>query len=229
MAYAFVNSAQNAANANTITYSPTAGNFLVVVSGTSAGGGTPTVTAISDNGTGGSGWSTGKATVQDGTVNNFFFSVFYSPVASNGATIITLTYNGGTPGTTNLAIVEYSGLSATGWQGISAFNEQPNPGTGTNAITSNNLNITTQPAALIGWTIDENSNGGMSSGTSPIVFARRVNGNFNMLQDARVTATGNAAATATSTHGAADDFISYVMAISEPGGAANTASIAWVS
>jgi hypothetical protein len=218
MAYAYVGSAQNAGNAATITYSPTGGNYLIVVSETSAGGGSgiPTVTGISDNGTGGSGWTIEKATSQDGATNNDWFTVAVSPVASTGATTIALVFANGPPGTTNLAVIEFSGLSATGWQGISAFNEQVAPGAGTNAIASNNVNVTTQPALLLGWMCDELGNGGWTAGTSPNAFTRRVNGNYNMLEDFRITATGNALATATNTHGAADDFINYVMAISEP-------------
>lgn len=213
MAYAFVGQAQNVTNGNTVTYSPTVGNFLVVVSGTSAGSGAPTA-SIADNASGV--WSTGKVTHQDGAVNNDFFSVFYQPVAATGITVTTITYVGGTPGNTNIAIIEFSGLSATGWQGISTFNEQTAPGTGANLVVSNSFNVTTQPALLLGWSFDTGGNGGWTAGTSPLVFTRRVNGNFNMVEDTRVTATGNAIATATNTHAGADTFISYVMAISEP-------------
>jgi hypothetical protein len=110
---------------------------------------------------------------------------------------------------------EFSGLSATGFQGISTFSEQVTPGTGANLITSNSFSVTTQPAALIGWTVDIGQNGGWTAGTSPLAFTRRVNGTAIMLEDARVTSTGSALATATNTHGTADTFMSYVMAISE--------------
>jgi hypothetical protein len=230
MAYAFVNSAPNAANANTIAYTATAGNYLILVCETSAGGGTPTITGITDNGTGGSGWAALKATSQDGAANNDFFSVWASTSASSGATTISVTFNGGTPGTTNMAVVEYSGLSSTGFQGISTFNQQVTPGATANAVTSNNLNVTAQPALLLGWLVDELGNGGWSAGSSPNAFTSRSSGNYNLLEDFRILATGNALATATNTHGAADTFVSYVMAVTEAGGGGGgTATIAWVS
>jgi hypothetical protein len=223
--YAFVSQAQNASNGNTVTVSPAAGHFLIVVSQTSAGGGTPTA-SISDNL--GDTWTVGKATSQDGTIANNFFSIFYLPVAPAGITTITLTYAGGTPGAANIAFVEYSGLSSTGFQGVSTFNQQQNPGTATNAITTNNINVATQPGALIGWFNDGAGSGGWTAGTSPLTFTMRVNGSFNMLEDARVTATGNALANATSTHGTTQTYITYAIFIAEPssGGGAALASAA---
>jgi hypothetical protein len=88
----------------------------------------------------------------------------------------------------------------------------------TNGIVSNNVNVTAAPALLLGWMCDEFGNGGWTAGSSPNAFTRRVNGNYNMLQDFRITSTGNALANATNTHGATDDFVSYVIAISESGG-----------
>jgi hypothetical protein len=213
MAYAFVGKAINASNANTITYSPTAGNYLVVVSATSAGGGSPTAT-IADGHSGS--WTTQKAAVQDD--GDLFYSVYTCGSAASGVTTVTLTYNGGTPGNTYLAILEYSGLSPTGWIGISAFKNQTAPGAGANAITSNSVNVTTQPAALIGWINELGANGGTTAGTSPLAFTIRVTTSGVIgIEDARVTATGNASLTATNTaHGGADGFTTYVMAISEP-------------
>jgi hypothetical protein len=227
MAYGYVGSASNALNVPTITYSPTAGNYLVVVSETSTGAGNP-VASIADNA--GGTWTTRKATVNDGTLGNYF-SVFTCSSAATGVVLITLTFAGGTPGNTNLSVIEYSGLSATGWQGISAFKEQVTPGAAANAITSNSLSVSAQPALLLGWVVEENANGGTTVGTSPIAFTGRITGGaVNMLEDARVTSTGSVIATATSTgHGAADTFMSYVMAISEPasggGGGGTTQSM----
>src|ERR1700729_2650200 len=107
MAYAFVGTAQNSANANTITYSPTAGNYLIVISATSQGGGTPTA-SIADNSSGS--WTMQKATSQDGGGANDFFTVFTQGSAAAGITTITITYVGGTPGTTDIAVIKYSGL-----------------------------------------------------------------------------------------------------------------------
>jgi hypothetical protein len=213
MPYAFVGSGANSANGNTITYSPTAGNTIVVTVATSSGGGSPTFT-VADNGSG-STWTVRKAAAQDGS--GILFYGLATGVVGTGVTVITFTFNGGAPGTTQMNLVEYSGLSATGWQGISAFNKQTAPGTAANALTSNNFNVTTQPALLLGWVADEDADNGQTAGTSPIVFTRRVNGVVSMIEDARVLATGNAAATATAgASNGSDNFYSYVLAISEP-------------
>lgn len=213
--FAYVGSAQNASNGNTITYSPVAGNYLILVSNTSSGGGTPTIT-VTTNGTGGSVWTNEKNAAQDGGTG--YKSLAICPTAPTGATTITVTFNGGTPGNTAMAVMELSGLSSTGWQGISTFNAQVAPGTGTNAIVSNSFSVTTQPAALIGWINNESGDGVNTAGSSPIAFTKRVNGTVNMLETARVTATGSAIANATTTGAGADTFTSYVMAISEPSG-----------
>jgi hypothetical protein len=231
MAYAFVGSGQNASNGNTITYSPTAGNYLLVASLTSAGGGSP-IASIADNGSGS--WVTQKATSQDGSANNDFYTVFTSGACAAGITTITLTYAGGTPGTTDIVVVEYSGLSPTGFQAISAFNQQINPGTGTNAIVSNTVTVSTAPAALIGLIIAPTGDSNITAGTTPISFTLRILSSGSstlMIEDARVTSTGTPIATASGpSHGAATTYVSYAMAISESGGGGGgTATIAWVS
>jgi hypothetical protein len=210
-AYAYVGSASNASNANTVTYSPTAGNYLVLFSETSSGGGNPTIT-VADNGTGGSGWTTKLNAVNVGV----YSSVAICPTASTGDTTITVTYNGGTPGSTQISVVEYSGLSSTGWQGITTGNQQTAPGTGANVVTSNALSVSPAPAALIGWSMELGGNAGTTAGTSPLAFTRRVNVSVNMVEDVRITSTGSNSATFTNTvHGGTDNFSSYALAITE--------------
>jgi hypothetical protein len=213
--YAYVGGALNASNANTVTYSPTAGNYLVVVSATSAGGGTPTVT-VTDNGSGGGGYTN---RINNVTTGSEHVSVITCGSASTGATTITITYNGGTPGNVQISVTEYSGLSSTGYQGISTINNQTTPGSGANAVVSNALTTTGSPAALIGISFELGANDSVTAGTSPIAFTRRTNGSLVMTEDARITSTGSDTATFTATHGATDNMASYVLAISEPGGA----------
>jgi len=222
MAYAFVNSGSGTTNA--LTYSPTPGNYLIVMSVTSTGGGSP-IASIADNGSGS--WTTQIATVSSGG-DGQFMTLFTCGSAASSVTTITLTYSGGTPGTVALAVVEYSGLSPTGFIGPSTQNFQTTPGTAANAITTTNVNVTAQPAALFGWSANMTGNAGTTAGTL-LGFTRRINVATNFIEDVRVTATGNALATATTSH-AADDFSSYAFAISEGGGGGgNTASIAWVT
>lgn len=214
--YAAIGNGHNTANGNTITYTATPGNYLVVGVFTSAGGGSPTAT-IADNGSG-STWTTQLATT---TFASSFFT-FFSGVAGTGVTTITLTFNGGTPGSVIAGVVEYSGLSATGWQAISAGNLQAVPGspagTGTNAVTSNALTVAAQPAALVGWVFELGGNGGGTAGTSPITFTRRLNFGGIMTEDARVVSTGSAVANATNSNGSVDSLVTYAIAISESGG-----------
>jgi hypothetical protein len=212
-AFVAVGNGHNTANGNTITYTATAGNTLIVGAFTSAGGGSPTAT-IADNGTG-STWTTQLAT----TTFASQFVTFFTGVAGTGVTTITVTFSGGTPGNVFLGVLEYSGLSPTGFLGISTGNLQAVPGsaagTGTNAVTSTNVNVTSQPAALIGWFWEFGGNGGGSAGTSPIAFTRRLNIAGIMTEDARVTATGNAVANATNSNASVDTMLSFAIAISE--------------
>lgn len=211
--YASVGSARNVGNGATITYTATAGNTLVIGVFTSAGGGSPTAT-ISDNGSG-SVYTTQLAT----TTFASQFVTFFSGIAGSGVTTITLTFNGGAPGSIIAGVVEYSGLSATGWQAISTGNLQAVPGspagTGTNAVTSNSLTVSAQPAALIGWAWEFGNNGGGTAGTSPIAFTRRLNVSGIMTEDARVTSTGTPVVTATNSNGSTDTLLTFGIAISE--------------
>ena len=214
MAYAFVGSATNSANGNTVTYSPTAGHLVVVMVGSSGGGGNPTVT-VSDNKS--SSYSTAKATAGIGATG-YFQSAFYLANAPSGITTITCTFNGGTPGQTNILVAEYSGIATTTPLIVaSAINAQASPGTGANAVISPTVNVTSQPAALLGFSYDVNQNHQASAGTSPLTFTARYGTASNdglFLEDARVTATGNTNTASTAGTGT-DSFGTIAMAFSE--------------
>ncbi len=133
------------------------------------------------------------------------------------STSITATYNGGTPGSVSLYCIEYSGIALTSpLIGVSAVNLQSSPGTGTNAVTSNALNVSTGVPALVLGLISDQSGLGMSAGTGyTLRFDNGGTGGDALLgEDLRATVTGNQTATGTTTHGT-DTFVSYVIAFGE--------------
>jgi hypothetical protein len=213
-AYAFIKVAANTANAATVSFLPTnPGDLLVVDVQTSSGGGTPTASIADDQS---SSWSTAIATVN--ATGGFWQTRFYLVNCSGAITLLTLTFAGGTPGTTNIEVLEYSGIATVTPHIVSNTpNVQVNPGTTTDIITSGNVNVTAQPALLLGWSFDPSGNAiavgtGFTSRASSSSVATR-------WEDKRVTATGNAAATFTSaTHGGTDTFVTIVSAFAEPGG-----------
>lgn len=207
MAYAFVGSGVNSANGNTVTYSPTAGNALVILIGTSPGGGSPTV-SVSDNK--GSSYQVAKAQ----TANPSFWSgVEYLLNCQSGITTITCTFNGGTPGQCNILVLEYSGLSS--FIGCTSANAQSAAGTGANAVVSSALNVTSQPAAFIGLCYDSNQNHPASAGTGFTARYGLATGDGLFAEDERITSTGNQTATLTLNTGT-DATQTYAIAFAEP-------------
>lgn len=143
----FVQGASNASNANTVSISPTAGNLLALVSQTSSGGGSPTFVSIQTNG--GANFAVANAATQDS--NALWHGCAYLKNCPSGVTTITVTYNGGTPGTCRLAVVEYSGLdTASPLVCTPSLNFQTAPGTGTDAVTTSSTAITAQPTMVLG-------------------------------------------------------------------------------
>lgn len=217
MAYAFVQAVKNSANSNSVSISPTAGNLVVFLSRTSAGGGTPTATGVQTNGS--TALTQRVATFQN--ANGEWWSIFDLVNAPSGTTSITATYNGGTPGTCLILAIEYSGIATS-----SAFivgstgNFQNAPGTGANAITSGTAtNVTSQPALVLGVV----GNSGDSDTTAGTGYTNRFgNGTDNewLVIDKRITATGNNQITATAaTHGGTDNYETFLLSYAEPGGA----------
>lgn len=216
-AYAFVNCANNGGSGNTVSYSPTAGNLIVVLSGSSPGSGSPTA-SIADNKS--DAYSTALATTSFDS-GSAFVTVFYLPNVPSGITTLTLTYSGGTPGTTDILVCEYSGLATSSplivASGLNALNA---PGTGTNAVISSTINVTSQPAALIGLSYDEYLNHMGSAGTSPLTFTARygtASSDGLFIEDARLTSTGNTHTASTAATGA-DYYGVVALAFAETGG-----------
>lgn len=215
MAYTYIKTGANAANGNTITFSPTSpGDFLLITSNTSAGGGNPTCTFTDNLSTV---YSTAVATVNKGAFGDWV-TIFYLPNCPSGITTLTATYNGGTPGTCILRVLEYSGIATSTpliIAGVPAV--QSSPGTATDAISTGNVNVSSQPALFFGWSLDSSQNG-FASGTG---YNSRASTTFGVWEDKRVTATGNNAATFTSVSHGTDQFISTALAFAESGGSAD--------
>jgi hypothetical protein len=220
MAGAFVKRVNNVSNGNTITITPAnSGNWLVVHSNTSSGGGNPTAT-ISDN-LSSPNWQTAISTVQ--VAIGFWTTCFYLENCGAGITTITITYSGGTPGTTNSSCAEFSGLATSGsLLAVTAPLNQIAPGGGNDAIFSNNLNFSTVPGLLIGVSYDSTSSNAITAGTgfTPDGTA----GSTGALWEHQRLIISNGAIPATftsATHGT-DTFQSYALAVLEPSGNAYT-------
>lgn len=204
MAYAFVqqNAADAAATATTITVTltPSAGNLLVFcVSGDALD---TTSIALSDN------LGVHNTFTQIGTDlvtapgSDQRCAWWFAENCKGGATTFTATYSATTRFRT-IYVAEYSGIATSGSFLNGARAEQANPGTGTDAVSSGNANATSQPALVWGFSIDIFTNATPTAGTG---FTSRAgvwstNTCLGRGEDKRVTATGNVAATFTTTSG----------------------------
>jgi hypothetical protein len=224
MAYAYVGSALNSSNSNAVSYSPTAGNLVVVFSETSAGGGTPTAT-ITDNQSS-PGWTTAIASVKASSSPVEWLTAFYLPNCGSGITTITLTYNGGTPGTTNLLVVEYSGIATSSPLTGTAYQAQSAPGTTTDAISSTAGAISKAPAAIVGCSFNIEEDTYFVAGTG---FTGRNTASYIVVEDQRQTSTGSYAATWTdSTKGGSDNYLTVMLAFAEPSGGGGGGNYAYI-
>lgn len=216
MAYSYVNNYQNSANSNVTTISPTAGNTLILISSTSTGAGNPTLTQVQDSGS--NLWTQGIATYQDSNGN--WNSMYYTSNAAALLTSVTCTYNGGTPGSCGIIVIQYSGLATASGLITTAKNSQAAPGTTANAITSGSTLVTlpggAPAAAIIGVVL----NSGDSDTTNGTGFTARYGtgvSNLYFIEDQRITSSTTLAATATApTHGGTDSYATFLLAFSEP-------------
>ncbi len=205
MAYAYVGSAITSTETTSVTYSPTPGNALILILNAGSGNGNCYATSITGGGTWTSLFGTlGSSgnTIEDG--NSFYDGIYYCLNCPSGITALTINTNV-SPGQRGVAIIEYSGLNG-GLVNYAETSYATNPGTGANAWTSGNVNVNNVPAALIGVAFGTSSPG-FTAGTSPTAFTSRLastfaNGDPMIFEDARITSSGNVAATAGSTLGA---------------------------
>jgi hypothetical protein len=123
--------------------------------------------------------------------------------ASVVAGTFTVTHNWGTAGTfRGIHVWTYNGVTGSS---ITVSNTQNGPGTGADAVTSTNLNPSSQPGALIGHTYDTNGNA-LNAGTgftsrSTFPSEAATNGVSTRLEDKRLTSTSAVPATFTLTTG----------------------------
>lgn len=191
MAYGFVQVAHAATNTVTITSSGSTNLLVVDGSWSDSSNQTPTI----DTNLG-----TNVGTIcQAKTTDAFNFSgaKWYLKNIASGITSVTLTFAGGTPGQVDIWVSEYSGIDTSAPFIVSAGQAQLAAGTGTDAITSGNGNVTSQPALIHSVSNDALGGSGIAAGTG---FTSRSTA-AGVLEDKRVTATGNTAGTATASSG----------------------------
>ncbi len=218
-AYAYVGSASSTSG-NTLTYTTTAGNLVVIRIFTSAGGGSPNsyvtgITGATFKGVFGAMNNTANVVANSNGYNDGVFYLENCPSITNPV----VSFNGGTPGVSDLSITEYSGIATSSALIVasSAPNHQTNPGTGTAAVTTGNINVTSQPALLLGFFGSNlGGNNTLSGGTG---FNQRQkftdSSDSFVVEDKRVTSTGNVAATATDSIGTAALEGSFALAFAE--------------
>lgn len=219
--YAFVQQTTGSGTTMSCTLTPAAvGDLIVVIAANLDAGTTRYATAISD--TAGDTFTSAFGAINNvsmifvTTSSNQGFWVVYTTASSTSANTITPTLNGGGGADDTMICAEYSGIATTSPFIVGAHAEQTNTGTGTDAVTTGNINVTSQPAVMIGYMVNTSSGAaGMSAGTGFTSRAANFLGWNNILEDKRITATGNVAATATDSAGATSDTMSIGVAFAE--------------
>lgn len=154
-------------------------------------------------------------------------TLLYLPGGSNagGDTTTTVTLAGDQGGNVFVCAMEFSGIASASPFINYSLNAQTAPGTGTDAVTSNNVNVSSVPALLAGFSFWDGQVGGTPTGTG---FSGRgldaTTAPWYMFgEDKRITSSGNVACTFTDTNASGDVTLAIGMAFAEPasgGGAA---------
>jgi len=203
MPFAFVQQAENsnAGSATTIVATPgasvTAGSCRVAWVLYEGGDSTVTVGDGTDS------FTEAGDVVNDGGTR---LRMFYKLNSTAGAGVVTATYVDGARTKRGIYVAEYTG--------IASFITSANPasaafGSATDAVTTGNVNVTSQPALFIAWCADYVADtltiaagtGFTSRGTGWVFGGANP---YARLQDKRVTATGNTTGTATGQYGGHD-------------------------
>jgi hypothetical protein len=244
MAYAFVQKGFGGVfSGNVVTWSTGAtgaGNLLVIayVKGNNAN---EHVNSVAGNvNTSQPGWQTAVGVLGNDNskiINASAFASFdattllYLPGSANagGDTTTTMTIGGDQGGNVFIGAMEFSGIASTSPFVNFATNAQTAPGTGTDAVTSTTVTISTVPALLAGFAFFDSQSGvGTITGTG---FAGRglssASNAYIWGEDRRITSASSVAATFTQVTNS--NTLAIGMAFAEPGGGGNTASIAWVT
>jgi hypothetical protein len=234
MAYAYVQKGGGTFT-QTVTWSQAtaAGNTLVLCFVWPNQNGNEYVSSLAGNvNTSQSGWKSAVGTINtvgsriatsSGNAAFSYCTLLYLPGSSNagGDTTTTVTVSGYGGGNIFMGALEYSGLNSTSPFVNYSLNAQSDPGTGTNAITSNNVNVSTTPAALVGFCYSLLQAGGSITGGTGFTFRGGLDAadspNYYILgEDQRITSSGNVAATFTDgTFGATDTTLGIGLAFAE--------------
>jgi hypothetical protein len=159
-------------------------------------------------------------------------TLLYLPGSANagGDTTTTVTIHSDFGGNIWVGAMEFSGIASTSPFINYNLGAQTNPGTGTDAVTSGVVNVSTVPSLLAGFAIFDDQLG-TGSGTGTGFAGRGLDATSNPYmwgEDMRVTSISNVAATFTD-HSTGDATIAIGMAFAEAGSGGSSATIAWVS
>lgn len=209
----------------TATFAVTAGEHFLLFAGYNDPS-TRTMT-LTDNSPGGSNTYTAVGTEVVVTNSQDKWNVFRCQALASATITVTVTYNVAVP-YRGLQLVRLTGVS--GFQGTTKNGAINGPGTGVGAIGSGNVNVTTQPALLIGFGLgsgngapDAHTAGTLPAGNfvdhgSFLSYDNTTSGTpkYLRIESKRITATGNIAATFTAATGnGADPYSAVVVAYTE--------------
>jgi hypothetical protein len=229
MAYAFVQRG-SVVGSNVVTWAQAtgAGNLLVLCFVKATNSGEYVASLAGNVNTSQPGWASAVGTINtsgckiatgSGNANFSTATLLYLPGGSNsgGDTTTTLTLVADAGGNTFVGAMEFSGIASSSPFINYNFGAQTNPGTGTDAVTSGNVNVSTVPALLagFGYSLAE----AVGAGWTGTGFAGRIvdpGTAYIWGEDKRVTSSGNVAATFTNSAGAADTNLAFGMAFAEP-------------
>lgn len=212
MPYAYVNSTEGSGSL-VLSITPTAGNLLIWVSNTSGGAGDGTITGVQDSTS--AAWTQGFATYQEPN-GNLFRTCFYKENCAAGITSVTATIDGvTTPGTCDLAVIQYSGIATSAALITQVKADQNTPGTTANALSSGATSVTVSGAAAVVGIV---WNSGGSDTTAGTGYTSRLTGSDKyFVEDKRITSTGSNTVTATApTRGGIDFYTTLLIAFNEP-------------
>jgi hypothetical protein len=128
-------------------------------------------------------------------------ALFFGNIATGGATTVTVTVSASSA-TREISVTTYSGLAAAVQSGATATNNQTAPGTGADAVTTGLMTPTAQPAIVFGVCRDLTGTSAVSAGTGftsrgTLAAQDSGDGETSRIEDLRITATSNVAATFT--------------------------------
>jgi hypothetical protein len=227
MAYAIVrsqaavNSASGSSLGTTLTGAWGAGNAAGVF-GHDGNNDTTWPTCADDRGAGNTYTERTGARCSDADDNNKLTGFTAKNLAGSGNPTVTLSW-GTARGFRAILVIEVSGIDTTAEFINAAGQHQFHPGTTSDAISSGNVNFTSQPAAQLAVSFEDHTGSSVpATGTGYTNINTFSDGTFAFRwEHKRVTATGNSAGTFTdATNGSVDDYNTSSLGLAEASGAA---------